>query len=122
MARYKSDKKWHNHTDSEKKVILCSFPNYLFLTKEEHARRVYIEESIFNMIVDNTSTLPEQSGLFSENDFIVFWEDEDSKANIDKSFIEGLGLSITKIYSEADTGNAMAGIATWQHNVYLKIR
>ena len=119
MTKYKSPAKWVNHTESEKRVISFSFPNYIFLTEEEHARRVGVEESIFNMIIEKTSTMPEQVGLFSANDFIVFWENESSNANVEQSFFENLGLKVSNILTVMDHGNAMAGIATWQHNVYL---
>jgi hypothetical protein len=120
MGVYKSDKVWIEHTASEREVILGSFPKYLFLTKEQHAERVRIEEGIFNMILQETGQLPEQCGLFTKNEFIVFWED-DSEVALDRTLFDGLGVVLTKAYSDVDTGNAMAGIPTWIHNVYFKL-
>ena len=119
MNLYKSNKVWHKHTDSEKRVVLASFPNHLFLSKEEHDKRVNIEESIFNMIIQSGSEVPEQVGLFSSNSFLVFWEDEKDSVSIDEKLIKSLGLVVTNVFSEVDTGNAMAGIPSWVHTIYF---
>ena len=122
MGVYKSDKVWVDHTDSEKKVIIGSFPNHKFLTKEEHAKRVHIEEQILGSIVSD-SRFPEQSGLFSGDNFIVFWEDENPKAfKLDSRLLESLGVIQTNETIECDTGNAMAGIASWLHTIYFKLK
>lgn len=121
MGAYKSDKVWVEHTDSERKVILGSFPNFLFLTKEQHAKRVHIEESIFNIILQETGQVPEQCGLFTKNEFIVFWEDDSDKVTLDQTLFDGLGVVLKNSYSDVETGNAMAGIPSWTHNVYFKL-
>lgn len=122
MGVYKSDKVWVEHTDSEKRVIMGSFPNYLFLTKEEHDERVRIEEQILGSIVSDSCT-PEQVGLFSGDNFIVSWYDENPKAlKLDSQLLESLDVVQTDQITECDTGSAMAGISSWSHTIYLKLK
>jgi hypothetical protein len=121
MSLYKSNKVWHNYTKAEKKVILFSFPNFLFLNKEDFDKRKNIEEVLFNMIFRLCGVVPDESGMYSQNNFILFWEDESPSARFDETTLKNLGCVIQKVKTQTDTANAMAGIPSWNHTVYIKI-
>ena len=121
MSLYKSNKVWHNYTEAEKKVILFSFPNFLFLSEEDFAKRNHIEETLFNMVSRLCGVIPEEAGLYSQNNFILFWEDENPTARLDETTLKNLECVIERIKTETDTSNAMAGIPSWHHTVYIRI-
>ena len=122
MSTYKSNKVWRESTESEKKIIRGSFPDFLFLDEKEFDRRRKIEEGLFNMISKLHGVIPEEVGLFRESRFILFWEDENPKCILDQDTVDSLGCIVEKVDNETDTANAMAGIPSWHHSVYIEIK
>ena len=113
---YKCKRPYIPTTEALRRCILKAFPDHVFLSEKDHAKRCTIEDVLFNMVLEHCGQTPEQTGLYCKNDFVIFWEDNQSNPCdvIDQNTIDRLKLFCTGFTSRYDTETQ-----TYEHNIYF---